>query len=553
MISVNIILGNNKQYIISNPHKDVINYLNLNKIHFDKDSNYKDIIISIDNSTYKKIVQENKELIIKLYEENDENRDLEGYQSYHEVLSHLQNIADENSDFVTLQSLGPSTANIYYQLGMDDYIDYQHEIWLIKLSDNPNIEEDEPNVLYCGVIHPKETISLPVPMKVLDYLVDNYGSDPDVTNWINTTQIWFIPIMNPDGYHAVYEGIYSYHRKNLRDNNENQQPDYSYPRDGVDLNRNFGYVWGNNGASSTPSSDQYHGPYEFSEIESRYVRDLIRARKFFGSITYHSYGENVLYPLGHLNEACSYDHEIMGDLAEAMALTIPIQYGTGHYDASQASDFYYTCQGTMGDWGYAEQRIFSFTIELAREFNPDSIYIEPICEANLDAALIFLDRVHHSTVTGNITNTNGEPLVAEVNVTEIDEAEDMSSVEPVRSDSLFGRYYRPLLPGSYTFTFSCEGYLDANFNNIGVSSNTNTVLDVVLGYTYVDSISLFIENEIVSLEWILEDGYEYHVHSSDDPNGVFQEDFEGEYLELNRWEKIISRDKEFYRVLKIPQ
>ena len=93
----------------------------------------------------------------------------------------------------------------------------------------------------------------------------------------------------------------------------------------------------------------------------------------------------------------------MDELAVNMAETIPKITGTGHYTPMQAVDFGYTCQGTMGDWGYAEQRIFSYTIELASTFIPPASQVNQICEDNLQAALIMLDRVNHSTVSGIVS------------------------------------------------------------------------------------------------------------------------------------------------------
>ncbi len=511
-----------------------------------------DFEIILDEQHVESFMLKYKDVDWEILPESHQIRDLAGYPSVDEVVTHLQNMAAENPDFVDLTILGPSTCNTYYQMGMSNYEDYQHDIYAVKISDNPEIEEDEPNVLFCGLIHAKETISLPVPLHVMDYIIENYGSDPEITNWVDNTQIWFIPLINPDGYKMVFDNLSTSHRKNMRDNNNNNNLDGNN-LDGVDLNRNFGYVWGNNNASSYYWSSLYHGPSAFSELESQYIRDFIRERKFFGAITYHSYAQKVLYPLGHLPGACSFDHEIMGDLAEEMAATIPNLNGVGHYEADQAVDFGYTCQGTMGDWGYSEQRIFAFTIELATRYIPDQDDVQDICEDNLEAALIFLDRVHHSTVTGNITDLDGQPLVAEVYVEQIDSATGMSEVEPVRSDSLFGRYYRPLLPGSYEFVFSCDRYEDVVVNDVIITDNANTELNIVFGSNYVDSVSIEIIGTEVHLYWPDEVGFDYKVQSSDNVSDGFQEDVDGEFIESNYWRKNAISTKEFYRVLKIPE
>jgi len=481
-----------------------------------------------------------------LQTEEEIRRYLTAYHSYDQVVDKLENIAADHPEFADLFSLGPSTCKIYFEQGYSSYADYQHEVWCIKLSDNPNIEEDEPNVYFGGLIHAREAISLEVTLFILDYLADNYGIDPDVTNWINNTQIWFFPLINPDGYKIVYDQINTMHRKNLRDNNNNHSPGSS--TDGVDLNRNFGYVWGSNGTSSTPSNDLYHGPYAWSEIETTYLRDIIQARRFAGGITYHSHAEQVLYPLGHLPGACSYDHLIMHDLATEMAVTIPKITGTGHYQAEQAVDFGYTCQGTMGDWGYAEERLFSFTIELATQFIPPQSQIAEICQDNLQAALIFLDRVHHSTLTGHVTNAQGNTLEAEILIEGIDDATGMSQVEPYSSSQLFGRFDRMLLPGNYTVTFSKDGYISQTIENVMISENNNTSLEVVLQANFPQNLTISVSENSVALNWLHVPGaVQYNIYRATSPDN-FPETPYAVTQDNNFSDDDISGNIYFYRV-----
>ncbi len=536
---------------ITNPDKDLFDWVQKNNIDFQiyRENIQLDIIADEEVTDYLEL---NNYVYEVISTETEWKRDIPGYRNYSEVTLELQDIAADYPDFTQLTTLGKSQCYLYYEseYGDSNYIDFQHEVWCIKLSDNPETNEDEPNVFFVAEIHAREPISLEVDMYILNYLVSNYGIVDSVTNWINTTQIWFIPLMNPDGHKLVTEGWHTMHRKNMRDNDGDEMPDYSSV-DGVDLNRNFGYVWGNNGASNNPTSQIYHGPYAWSEPETVYARDLLRSYKFYAGVTYHSSGQWVLYPLGHLPGVCSYDHEVMGDLATAMAETIPTIYGTGHYIPAQAVDFGYTCQGTMGDWGYAEQRIFSFTIELATTYIPPESQVEEICQDNLQAALIMIDRINYATVTGNITDVHRHPLVAEIYVTEIDSVQGMTPVEPVRSDSTFGRYYRPLLPGTYTFTFHHPDYEDVVVNNVNVDSMDVTTLDITFGVSYVDSIMISIVDNSVILEWELELDCIYEVYSSIDPYEAFLLDSNGIFKSRNIWKRNIEAERMFFRVKKI--
>lgn len=475
-------------------------------------------------------------------------RDLAGYHSYDEVTAELEQIAADNPEFTSLFSLGKSTAHLYYLDGKDNYEDFQHEIWCLKLSDNPELEEDEPNVYFAGEIHARETISLEVDLYLLNYLVEKYGVDAEVTEWINNRQIWFVPLINPDGYKLVYDGDHTSHRKNMRDNDEDEFPDGS-STDGVDMNRNFGYVWGTNGTSSNSSSQIYNGPEPWSEVEVCYLRDMIQARKFYAGITYHSSGEYVLYPLGHLPGACAYDHEIMDELAVDMAATIPGIY-SGTYTPLQAVDFGYTCQGTMGDWSYAEERVFGFTVELARTYSPPLSQVEQICEDNLQAALLMIDRVDQAMVTGNITDGNGSPLQAEVYVLQVDNAEGMSEVEPFISDEQFGRYYRLLLPGTYTLKFIAEGFDDITVQNVVVNDENVTNLDIIFPSSNFIPISIDSTGGIISLSWIDQIG-EFQVFSCSTSDGEFRLEAGGSFTSSHSWQISATSSQKFFKVRRV--
>lgn len=475
---IQISLAENFIVTIHNPEPAMREWLLENRINIISDINSHHLEVYVDQNLIGQLANQGIAFDI-IRSETQLRRDLEGYRDYSQMLEELQLIADTYPDITQLTTIGQSAGYHYYLEGNDNYIEFQHEIWCLKLSDAAEFEEDEPNVYLSAAIHARETIGLEVAMNVLYHLLENYGIDDEITELVNNNQIWFLPLLNPDGQKLTIDGSHLLHRKNMRDNNENGFPDTS-TTDGVDLNRNFGYVWGDNGSSNNYYSSLYHGPFAWSEPESAAIRDFLRERKFWGGITYHSSGQYVLYPLGHLPGANALDHEIMHDLAATMASTIPLLSGSGIYDARQAVDFNYTCQGTMGDWGYAEERLFSYTIELATMYIPPLEQISQICDDNLEAALIMINRSSNAMLTGTILDHEDNPLIADVYIDEIDNQEGMSIVEPVRSGDPFGRYNRMLIPGSYTARFEKEGYYSQQYNSVTITNESVTELNIQL-------------------------------------------------------------------------
>jgi len=154
-----------------------------------------------------------------------------------------------------------------------------------------------PATLYVGAQHAREWITVEMNRRLLHYVLDNYGKDPAITNLVDRTELWFVPVANPDGYDFTFTGDNRLWRKNLRDNDGDGQ---ITTVDGVDLNRNFAYKWGydNEGSSPNPTSDTYRGPGPNSEPETKAIDALygkIRPEFF---INYHSAAQLLLYGVG---------------------------------------------------------------------------------------------------------------------------------------------------------------------------------------------------------------------------------------------------------------
>ena len=82
-------------------------------------------------------------------------------------------------------------------------------------------------------------------------MLTSYGTDPEITELVDTTKMWFVPVANPDGYDFTFEDGQRLWRKNLSDNDGDGETTVG---DGVDLNRNLADKrWGYDNEGSSPN------------------------------------------------------------------------------------------------------------------------------------------------------------------------------------------------------------------------------------------------------------------------------------------------------------
>lgn len=296
------------------------------------------------------------------------------YHSYLELEADLQALERAYPQIARLFTIGVTLEN--------------RRIYALKISDNVTLDEEEAEVLFLGCHHAREWISVEVPFLLAKYLLEHYASDAGVRRAVNQSEVWIVPLANPDGLEYSIR-FFRYWRKNRRLN-----ADGSF---GVDLNRNYGYSWAydNQGSSPEPASEVYRGSAPFSEPETRAVRDLFGQREFQALITYHSYSQVILYPWGYTPTPT--DKEALHrSLAAGMSTLMEAVNGRVYGFGPSAASSYLT-NGDATDWAFGVAGIPAYTIELPPVdqlgggfFNAERD-IEPIFRENLPAALYLID------------------------------------------------------------------------------------------------------------------------------------------------------------------
>lgn len=412
----------------------------------------------------------------------NQSRTLDGYRSYEQMLTDLQYYAQNYPSICMLVDLGPALAAQYAAQGYHNYDDFaNYHVWAIKISDDPQEQEDEPEIYFMGGHHAREPLGCEVVMGIIDDLLNNYDSDPETMRFIDERQIWLVPMVNPDGHKIVCDETDVWWRKNLRDNNGNCTFDtyntQGYGRDGVDLNRNYGLTWGNVQASDDYNDPTYHGTEAFSEPETAAMRDLLGSHNFVEGISYHTYSGLVLYPWGHASGIYAPDNDAMADLATEMAGNLPL--GQSYY-TPEISWTLYPASGGLDDYAYATKGTFAYTIEMGNEFIPAGSQVPGIVSDQVNNARYFINRTFNKGLTGHVTDAaTGLPLAAKVQIADVDGSHNVMMKSDYTSEGTFGRFTRLLMPGTYQVTFNAWGYLPQT-RQVNVSEAGLTSLDVSL-------------------------------------------------------------------------
>jgi hypothetical protein len=243
-----------------------------------------------------------------------------------------------------------------------------------------------PAVLYQATTHAREWISTEVGMRLLKWFIaERRAENPEVVELLETTELWFVPMVNPDGYQFTFDEERLW-RKNTRDNNGDGQITAG---DGVDLNRNYPEHWNydEEGSSSQFASETYRGTAPLSEPEVAANAALIEDMADFKfAISYHSFGELLLYTQGWQTQTPSADDPIY------VALTgtddDPAVEG---FDPGVGADLY-TTNGEFTDWAHGEANVLAWTPELSGDgfgfvFPDDEEMVQEEFEKNLQMAL----------------------------------------------------------------------------------------------------------------------------------------------------------------------
>ncbi len=320
-------------------------------------------------------------------------------------------------------------------------------ILALKISDNPDNDEDEPEVFYSSTIHGDETGGYILMLRLADYLLKNYNSNARIKNMVNNLEIWINPLANPDGTYRTGNTISSPTR---------------YNANGADLNRNF------------------PDPLDLSIVPVKENIDMIaflRKHKFVISANFHSGAEVVNYPWDRYLSKLHADDSWFFNISRAYADTVHL-YSSPYYmnfmnNGITRGAVWYRIEGGRQDFITSELQGREVTIELDDNFVTPAAQLSLLWQNNYRSLLAYIGNALYG-IHGIVTNvTNSAPVEARVFIAGYDK--DSSHVY---SNAVNGSFYRYLSPGSWNLTFSAPGYTAQTVSNVLVVSGQRTDITV---------------------------------------------------------------------------
>jgi len=306
-----------------------------------------------------------------------------GHLTYEEALGHLDSMRAKYPTLITARA----------PIGSYTTWDGNNIFWLRINGRAATADTTQPEILYTALHHAREPLSLHQLIYFMWYLLENYESDTLVKNLVNKTQLYFVPILNPDSYiqnHLNLPNGGGMIRKNKRNNNDGTF--------GVDLNRNYPKNWGIDNAGSSPntSSQVYRGPSAASEPETQALIYFCKQHRFKICLNNHSFSNVLIYPTDRLKGTQTNDSVTFRSFGRALTKE------SHFYSASTIESLGYTTNGGSDEYMYfpdeGKKSIIAYTPELGTAsedgFWPVESRILPLCKRTLFQNIVAAQGLH---------------------------------------------------------------------------------------------------------------------------------------------------------------
>jgi hypothetical protein len=342
--------------------------------------------------------------------------------------------------------------------------------YAVLITKDVAVDNDRPTFILDAQHHAREVMTPEIAKDMMDYLTSRYATDSQVARWVDNINIYIVPSVNPDGAMYVFTNDTLW-RKNR------------HPACAVDNNRNYPAGWGScNGSSASCSNDTFRGTAAGSEPETQGLMQLTADTRPFFALSYHSYGEYLMYPYGcsDPDERAAFD-----EVAQGLNSILPNDNGaTGLYATGPIWSTIYLADGGSIDTQYALYGAYGYVIEvnngsISGGFQPDYASWRNVSVTRQRTAwTYFLDKtLDGAQIRGKVTDAStGLPSPADMSLQEVTFTHGES---PRRADAKGNYHLLVHTNGTYHVSASYPGYCTST-QEIAVGTGPVTA-NIVLG------------------------------------------------------------------------
>ncbi|XP_057694558.1 carboxypeptidase D [Corythoichthys intestinalis] len=375
------------------------------------------------------------------------------YYNYVDLTERLQSYAQKYAHIANLSSIGQSVQG--------------RELWVMRITKDPHIEAPgKPKFKYIGNMHGDETVSRQVLVYLVEYLLTKYEEETRIAALVNTTDIYIMPSMNPDGFEVSKEGECSGQRKG-RNNAKNK-----------DLNRSFPDQFGTKVANQPDSI-----PEVMAVIRWMQDKQFVLSANLHGGTVVASYPfDDSASHEGQSHYSPSPDDSLFRYLALVYSKNHPVMKtgkpncpdnpGETFKDGITNGAQWYDVAGGMQDYNYIYENCLEITIELSCCKYPHASQLHKEWDLNKESLLAYIEKIHIG-VRGYVRDHVSGTAITNANLV-------VAGIPHNLTTGRYGDYYRLLIPGTYNITAMATGYTTVTRSNVQVLEGDAVELNFVL-------------------------------------------------------------------------